>query len=134
MPENLQQPLVLVVDHDCDVVQQVETTLTAIGYTCRCCATADEAMAAAGRQRPDLVIAESTLHGESGPRLCERIRQEPTLADVPVMFLSAAQIPDIIRRSYEGEGSYSLRKPFDAEVLVELVETALAKPQFVVRS
>ena len=37
------------------------------------------------------------------------------------MFLSGAQLPDIIRRSHAAEGIYCLRKPFDPAVLVELI-------------
>jgi CheY-like chemotaxis protein len=44
------------------------------------------------------------------------------------MFLSGAQIPDIIRRSHAAGGTYYLRKPFDPEVLVELVQKALWMP------
>ncbi|MHB8901140.1 MAG: hypothetical protein ACYC6Y_20520, partial [Thermoguttaceae bacterium] len=51
------------------------------------------------------------------------------LKGVPVMFLSGAQIPDIIRRSHAVGGTYYLRKPFDPGVLVELVDKALWMPQ-----
>jgi len=47
---------------------------------------------------------------------------------VPVMFLSGAQIPDIIRRSHAAGGTYYLRKPFDPEVLLELIQKALWMP------
>ncbi len=57
--------------------------------------------------------------------LCEQLRQNEALAGVPVMFLSAGQIPDIIHR-YDGrQGSYYLRKPFDPEVLGELIEQSI---------
>ena len=51
------------------------------------------------------------------------------LAEVPLMFLSAAQSTDIIRRSGAGSGTYYLKKPVDAEVLLELVENVLREPR-----
>ena len=45
------------------------------------------------------------------------------------MFLSGAQLPDIIRRSDAAGGIYCLRKPFDAQVLTELIDQALGVPQ-----
>ena len=71
------------------------------------------------------------LDGTSGPDLCEKMKARPALVDVPVMFLSAAQIPDIIRRSHALGGSYYVRKPFDAAVLLELIDKALWLPALV---
>jgi CheY-like chemotaxis protein len=50
---------------------------------------------------------------------------------VPVIFLSAAQIPHIVRRAREAGGTYYLRKPVDPDVLIELVDKALWMPHLV---
>lgn len=48
------------------------------------------------------------------------------MENVPVMFLSNAQRPDVIRRAQGiGSGVYCLRKPFAPKVLVELIDQAL---------
>ncbi|MBI2479174.1 MAG: response regulator [Planctomycetia bacterium] len=51
--------------------------------------------------------------------------------DVPVLFVSSAQMPDIIRRTHDAGGTYYLRKPFDPDVLIELVGKALWMPHLV---
>ncbi len=127
------QPLILVVDDETSVLGEVAEVLAAANFRCRCCATAEEAVASAELSPPDLIISDINLQGESGLGMCERIRQTPGLADVPVMFLSGAQIPDIIRRSHAAGGTYYLRKPFDPEVLVELIDKALWMPHLVAR-
>ena len=71
------------------------------------------------------------ISGHSGIQLCERIKRDEGLADVPAMFLSRTQVPDIIRRSREAGGTYFLRKPFDPQVLLELVDKALWMPRLV---
>jgi CheY-like chemotaxis protein len=58
--------------------------------------------------------------------LWESIKQERPAEPLPAMFLSAAQAPDIIRRGDGAGGTYYLRKPFAPEVLLTLVEQALA--------
>ena len=63
--------------------------------------------------------------------MCERPKQEAGLGDVPLMFLSGAQIPDIIRRAHAAGGTYYLRKPFDPQVLLELVDKALWMPHLI---
>ena len=75
-----------------------------------------------------------SLQGLSGPELCEQIKRNEALAQVPVMFLSAGQIPDIIRRRDGRQASYYLRKPFAREVLAELVEQSIGAPRQLVES
>jgi CheY-like chemotaxis protein len=124
-----EQPLVLVVDHDRDVLDKVTAVLSQAKIACRCCTTCDEAIAAAQGTPPDLILCDVNLHGESGIDLYERIKQQPGLEHMPVMFLSGIQLPDIIRRRYADGGTYCLRKPFDPVVLVELIDQALAVPE-----
>ncbi|NLY01148.1 MAG: response regulator [Rhodopirellula sp.] len=128
-----QQPLVLVIDDEPEVLGMVATVLSGAGLACHCCSTSESAIDFTRDNVPDLIISDINLAGRSGLELCERIKEDPALRDVPVMFLSGAQIPDIIRRSHAVGGTYYLRKPFDPTVLVELVDKALWMPQVVGR-
>ena len=47
------------------------------------------------------------------------------MKDVPMMFLSPAQAPDIIRRHDGYGGTYYLRKPCEPRVLLQLLEQVL---------
>ena len=120
-----EQPLILVVDQDQTVLDEMVAVLASGGFTCHCCLTAEAALAAGPLLLPDLIVADIHLDGTSGVEVCERLTQHESLADVPVMYLSAGQIPDIIRRRDGGHGTYYLRKPFDPTVLAELIEHAL---------
>jgi putative two-component system response regulator len=130
-PLEKEQPLILVVDHQPEVLAELATVLSGAGYRCRLCTTAEDAVAATEDEVPDLIIAEVHLGATSGLELCERIKLRPALAEVPVMFLSGTQIPDIIRRSHAVGGSYYVRKPFDPAVLLELIEKAVWLPRLV---
>jgi CheY-like chemotaxis protein len=120
------RPLVLVVDDEQVVLDEAAAVLVGHGFACRCCTTAEAAITAALLELPDMILADIHLHGENGLEMCQRIKQNFALADVPVMFLSASQTPDIILRSDGVRGTYYLRKPFDQRVLVELIDKALA--------
>jgi CheY-like chemotaxis protein len=122
---------VLVIDDEPEIIASLTEVLTAAGYTCHCCRDADAAIEAVRQHAPDLIISDINLSGHSGLALCERLKKEEHLGDVPVMFLSGAQIPDIIRRSRDAGGTYYLRKPFDTQVLLELVDKALWMPHLV---
>ena len=100
-------------------------------YACHCCGTPESAIEFARTTLPDFIICDINLAGQSGLKLCERIKEDPALENVPIMFLSGAQIPDIIRRSHAVGGTYYLRKPFDPDVLIELVDKGLWMPHLV---
>ena len=126
-----QQPLILVVDDEADVLGEVASILGSADYDCHCCNKTEDALRFTETNTPDLIISDINLEGHSGLEMCETIKSRENMADVPVMFLSGAQIPDIIRRSHAVGGAYYLRKPFDPEVLLELVDKALWMPHLV---
>jgi CheY-like chemotaxis protein len=123
--------VILVIDDDLDVIAGLAKVLSAAGYVSHCCRDAGGALDCIRQAIPDLVISDINLAGHSGLQLCQRLKREEGLSDVPFMFLSGAQVPDIIRRSHEAGGTYYLRKPFDPQVLLELVDKALWMPQLV---
>ncbi len=122
---------ILLIDDEPEVLAEVTAALGPAGYACHSCRDGESALALSAKCRLDLIIADINVGGESGLDICRRIRSYDELADTPVMFLSGAQIPDIIRRSHAAGGTYYLRKPFDPEVLLELVEKALWMPHLV---
>lgn len=124
-----EQPLVLVIDDEREVLDEVTAVLSRANFACCCCTTSEEAMAAVQATPPDLILCDVNLQGESGLELCEQITRLPGREEVPVMFLSGAQLPDIIRRSFVSGGIYCLRKPFDPDVLVELIDQAIGVPE-----
>jgi two-component system alkaline phosphatase synthesis response regulator PhoP len=119
--------VIMVIDGNPDVAAGVTAALSAAGYLAHGCGDAEDALAALRHTKPHLIIADVNLRGVGGVQLCDRIRRRDGFADVAVMFLSAIQSPDIIRRSFAGGAAYYLRKPFDPDVLVELVEKVLAR-------
>ncbi|HEV3418369.1 MAG TPA: response regulator [Pirellulales bacterium] len=131
IPEAQDKAVILVIDDDPDIIAGLAMVLSAGGYISNCCRDAEGAVECVRKTTPDLVISDINLGGQSGLQLCERLKREEGLFDVPFMFLSGAQIPDIIRRSHEAGGTYYLRKPFDPQVLLELVDKALWMPHLV---
>jgi CheY-like chemotaxis protein len=70
-----------------------------------------------------LILCDINLHGANGIELCEQLKQVAGLSQVPTMFLSSAQSPDIIRRAH----AYYVRKLLDPAVILKLIEQALSE-------
>jgi DNA-binding response OmpR family regulator len=128
----LSNAAILLIDDEAETLTELAETLSRSGFSCRCAKNAATARELALRSTPDLIISDINLDGQSGLELCASLKDaHPSLADVPVIFLSAAQIPHIVRRAREAGGTYYVRKPVDPEVLIELVDKALWMPHLV---
>ena len=128
---NVRQPVIMAIDDEPAILASLTEVFDAAGYRCHTVSDASAAVAIATSLVPELIVCDINLAGESGLELCQQIKAKPELADVPVMFLSGAPIPDVIQRAHAAGGTYYLRKPFDPQVLIELVEKALWMPHLV---
>ena len=126
-----EKAVILAIDDEAHVLDELTQALAADGYECYTCDDAGSALEMARQVAPDLIVSDINIGGASGLELCEQIKAEPGLFDVPVVFLSGAQIPDVVRRAHAAGGAYYLRKPFDPQVLLELVDKALWMPHLV---
>lgn len=123
---------ILLIDDEPETLTDLAEILSRNGFSCRCAKDAGTARDLATQSAPDLIISDINLGGQSGLELCASLKDaHPALIDVPVIFLSAAQIPHIIRRAREAGGTFYLRKPVDPDVLIELVDKALWMPHLV---
>lgn len=122
------QTTILLIDDEVDVLDGLTTILTAAGYRIYAAASAEAALRSISEIEADLIVCDINLGGQSGLTLCEQLKRTIGTRSVPILFLSGAQIPDVIRRAHAAGGSYYLRKPFDPQVLLELVDKALWMP------
>jgi CheY-like chemotaxis protein len=118
-------PRILVMEKDAQVLDNLSAALAEANFQICRCFTEEEALELIGRQPPDAVISDVVLNRLSVGEFCERIKQQPGMKDVPVMFLSPAQVPDIIRRHDVHGGTYYLRKRCEPRVLVQLLEQVM---------
>jgi CheY-like chemotaxis protein len=114
---------ILVIEDQADVVGGLTTMLAGAGYDCDCASDDHMATDLAARLHPDLILCDVNLHGVSGIELCDQLKQIDGMADVPTMFLSGAQMPDIIRRAH----AWHVRKRLEPQVILKLIEQALAE-------
>ena len=86
------------------------------------------AQRAALEKRVVLLICDVHLAEEAGREVCRRLKRHEQFAEAGLIFLSASQSVDIVRRSFGRESVYFLRQPVDSQLLLELVDRALWMP------
>lgn len=123
--------IVLVVDPDPLMLTAVAAVLDLSGYECHMARHAAGAMQASRSLRLDLVVCDVDLPDQSGFELCREIRRLPACERLPFLFVSSGQSDDMVQRARQAGGVYYLRKPYDPEVLIDLVEKAIWLPHLV---
>jgi len=116
---------ILVADDNEDNTSTISTYLKAKGYNLLLAANGQEAIALALAHHPDLVLMDIQMPDVDGLEAIRQIRQEPTLATVPIVALTAlAMVGDRDRCLAAGATVY-LSKPVKLKVLITLIQTLL---------
>jgi CheY-like chemotaxis protein len=86
----------------------------------------DESLRLARELRPDLIVLDMMMPGQSGLAVLETLRADPALAGTPVVMLTArAQAADRFAAAAAGADRY-VPKPFDVRELTDAVAELLA--------
>lgn len=112
---------VLFVEDEPDFVQLAQYALTGQGFDVVCAKDAGEAIREARRAAPDLVLLDLMLPDLDGFSVCERLRELPGTAEVPVFIISALDGMAARARGVEAGATCFFRKPVDLKALGECI-------------
>lgn len=121
-PLALRLETVLLLDDEPETLRCVPAALQGVCRQCLACRTLAEALEAARRHPPTLLICGQAL----GVAAWEAVAVQACLQRLPVIFLSRGQLPDVIRRTQPLGGAYYVRRACAAEVLPKLAGQVLA--------
>lgn len=117
-----QQETVILLDDEPESLRSVPAALHGICRLCVPCQTLPQALEAARRHPPALLICGQA----QGVAAWKAIATRACLQRLPVIFLSYAQLPDVIHRAEPLGGAYYVRRASAAEVLPKLASQVLA--------
>jgi two-component system, sensor histidine kinase and response regulator len=121
---------ILVVDDTPENLGVVSSVLKQAGHRVRAVTSGALALEAARAEAPDLVLLDINMPQMDGYEVCRRFKQDPALAGVPIIFLSALSETDDKVRAFEAGGVDYVQKPFRAPEITARVETHLALRRF----
>ena len=81
--------VVLVVDDEMHLRLFIKAVFESAGFTVGTASDGEQGLAWLRENRPDLVSLDLMMPGQGGIRLLQQIRQDPELADIRVMVVSA---------------------------------------------
>jgi two-component system OmpR family response regulator len=105
---------VLYVDDEPDIRQIVQMALELErGLTVFTGESGDQALELAHRLRPDVLLLDVMMPGLDGPGTLSRLRGDPTIAQIPVIFMTAKAMPQEVARFLALGAAGVIAKPFD---------------------
>ena len=136
MSEEFDRRRILVVDDEHDLLEVMSMRLGAAGFDPVVARNAKEAVDAAHKLHPDLILMDIQMPGgETGTDAALTIKQDPATKDIKIVFLSNLKDPwpstsgdrDALTKEL-GILDY-IDKTADAAVIMEKVKAALAEKQ-----
>lgn len=116
-PVSQRQARILVVDDEESIRSLIRRKLQTEGYEVFTAQDGEEALRVALEWLPDLAILDVIMPRIDGLELCRRMRQDPQLANLPVVFLTSRESVDDRIRGFEAGADDYLPKPFDLREL-----------------
>jgi DNA-binding response OmpR family regulator len=116
---------IMVVDDEPEITEIIEAFLDNAGYTVKVQNDPQVAVKMAAEMKPDLILLDIMMPGIDGYTICNRIKEDPALGNIPVIFLTGKDSKDDQGRSFQVGGDMFIKKPFSCERLLEIVNIVL---------
>ena len=123
---NHQQPeQLLLVDDNVTNLQVLHQTLDGRGYKLLVAKSGASALAIAAKAKPSLILLDIMMPEMDGYEVCQQLKSDPELKDIPIIFLSAlTDTKDKVKGLDLGAVDY-ISKPFQPEEVIARVNTHL---------
>lgn len=117
---------ILVVEDDPDICSFIATALENEGYLAETASNGHDALVKISQSVPDAMLIDIMLPRVDGRQLIRECRSQPATSRVPIIVMSAGY--DAMRDA-ELASLVFLAKPFDIEMLLMLVDDAVASDE-----
>ena len=117
---------ILIVDDVVENLRLLSTILAENGYPTRKAIKGKMALTAIEATLPSLILLDIKLPDISGYEVCQQLKSNPKTANIPIIFLSAADnFEDKVQAFHVGGAGY-ITKPFRMEEVLAQVQHQLA--------
>ncbi len=115
----------LLADDSITIQKVVELVLAEEDFEIKAVSNGEDAHAAVGTFKPEIILADIEMPKMNGYQLCERVKQDPRTACIPVVLLAGAFEPIDEELSRSVGADDSIVKPFESQELISKINAAL---------
>ena len=120
--------LIVVADDDVDIRDLVEFKLATLGHQIVTVSDGSAAVDACKNEHPDLAVLDIMMPGLTGLEAVKQIRENPALAGIPVILLTARAQQSDVQTGFDSGADDYITKPFSPKDLASRVEALLSRP------
>ncbi|MFB2894502.1 response regulator [Aerosakkonemataceae cyanobacterium BLCC-F50] len=124
---------ILIVDDDLQVLAAVSTLLTPWGFQVKTLADPQQFWQTLAATAPDLLILDIEMPDFSGIELCQVVRSDPRWSDLPVLFLSGHNDPEIVHQVFAVGADDYIQKPIIGPELIARILNRLERTRILHR-
>lgn len=115
------RPQILIIDDSMNNLHVLCSALKQAGYKTRGVKNSKMALISIQAAPPDLILLDIRMPDLNGYQVCQRLKENPRISHIPVIFISALDDPIDLIRAFEVGGCDYITKPFQIEeVLVRI--------------
>ncbi len=115
--------MILVVDDDPDILEALSEILEAEGFEIRRARNGKEALERLEPDPPKLILLDLMMPVMDGWEFAQRMRQRPSVANIPIIVLSADR--NVGSKANDIGATGHLAKPFELNDLLDLVRRSV---------
>lgn len=116
---------ILIVEDDPDQVEALSFRLRQQGYSVFNALNGADGIQRAQDEHPDLVLLDLSLPDQEGLDVCAKLADDPDTCGTPVIVVSGQGRPNIVRETRAAGCEFYVRKPYDPNALLTLIEAAI---------
>lgn len=111
--ENNIGSLVLIVDDEYIGRETLQSVLEGEGYQLEMAENGFQAIEKAKQLLPDVILLDVMMPGMTGFEVCQRIRSDPQIAEIPIIILTALDDRESLLNALKAGADDFISKPFD---------------------
>jgi PAS domain S-box-containing protein len=117
---------VMIIDDDPESLRALSKMLIQQRYIVRSFPSGPSALRSAEKEPPDLILLDIRMPGIDGFEVCTRLKENDTLSEIPILFLSAVDETEGKVKAFELGAADFITKPFQIEEVLARVKTHIS--------
>jgi signal transduction histidine kinase len=127
--KTIKQPEILLIDDTPEHIETVVSALKQYHFRIRVASRGSTGLKLLKDHQPDLILLDIYMPEMDGFEVCKQIKNDDNLCDIPVIFFTARNDEESIKKGFELGGQDYVTKPFHLSELLARVNTHIKLKQ-----
>ena len=118
---------ILIIDDQPFFITMQQAMLKQQGFQVLASTNGPDGLKLAKKQKPDLILLDIEMPGMDGFAVCQQLKQDQELRQIPVIILTGTQDPKLNEKAFRAGADVTVLKSVSGERLTIMIRIALEK-------